>query len=324
MNQLFRFAVIPILLLSGCTEDIQVFTDDTSPKPVIYALIDPVDTVHFIRVERVFNASSPPLETARVTDSVYFSEQQVVVRLIKSNGDSTVIFPDMVTDSDKEAGIFTGEGHRYYRFSEQLDWWKFPLYQTIEVEVRVPGLLPAIGKSDFLPRAHVRWPYVAQQYLFIDEERPILVQWHGDAWNEMDVTFDIIEQYADSTACQQLKFSKTTDIIMVAGVCEVKIPYELLVQDMVRHLTVKRDLVRRYFGNINILIHTGNRDFRHYMDTQNGINDFNGGSGTNVDNGFGFVACKWTTVVDSLRFDYFSRTKLADEPRLKNFGFIEW
>jgi len=313
-----------LLLLSGCNQDFQVHTGHYSSQPVIYALFDPVDTLHTIRIERVFGAEQAPLQTVLISDSLYFEEVQVIVKLTDDKGSVKEIITQRVDGQIKDPGLFEGGSHRVYQFSEVLSWWKFPLYKSVEVVVEVPGLEPASGSSSFLPRAHVLWPYVAQQYLFLDDNRPILIQWKGDAWNEMDISFEVIEQYPDSTACQTLRFEKRTDIIMVAGVCEVKIPYELLVQDLVKNLSVKRGLVRRYFGVVQILIHTGNKDFRNWMQTMNGINDFNGASSTNIVNGLGFVACKWTTTVDSLKLDYFTRLKLASDPRLEKFGFIEF
>ncbi len=323
MNLVSRILLL-LGILSGCSQDFQVHNGQYSSQPVIYALFDPVDTMHTIRIERVFGAEQPPLQTARISDSLYFEEVRVTVRLTDEKGSVKEIIPEMVPGLVKESGLFESASHRVYRFTEVLSWWKFPLYKSVEVVVEVPGLEPASGSSAFLPRAHVLWPYVAQQYLFMDDDRPILIQWKGDAWNEMDISFEIHEQYADSTASQKLFFEKTTDIIMVAGVCEVKVPYELLVQDLVKNLSAKRNLVRRYFGIVKIQIHTGNKDFRNWMQTMNGINDFNGATATNIVNGLGFVACKWTTTVDSLKLDYFTRLKLAADPRLERFGFIEY
>ena len=111
---------------------------------------------------------------------------------------------------------------------------------------------------------------------------------------------------------------------MKEGVCEVKFPYDLIVQNMVRSLDSRKNLIRRYFGPIMIQVHSGNKDFAMYMDTKDGINDFTGNTISNLENAIGFLGCKLSFSFDSLYFDYFTRLRLADDPQLKSFKFKEY
>ena len=198
------------------------------------------------------------------------------------------------------------------------------LFKRIELEIEIPGYPTVKGQSDLLFRPRIRWPNIYQKYLFVDLERPLLVQWYGAAWNEVDIQFDIMEQYRDSTVVQSYIFEETTNILMKEGICDLRFPYELIIQNLVRTLDARKDLVRRYFGPVLIQVHSGNEEFALYMDTKDGINDFNGNTFSNLENALGFVGCKLSYRFDTLHFDYLTRQRFSQDPQLLPYKFIEY
>jgi len=323
MHKAVVLCLISISLLA-CETDLKIADPSFKPKPIIYCFINPLDSVQYIRVGRSFSAFGDP-ELARMqSDSIYFEQFDISLTLYTHDGDSVLISPARRDDLEKEPGYFGTENHQIYSFTKQLSYRGFSLYKSVAIEVKVAGLPVAKGSSNFIPRAVVMWPYVAQQYLFVDPDRPILVQWRGAAWNEVDIQFDILEQYRDSTFVKSLKFQESTNILMKEGVCQITFPYELIVQQLDRILSVDKRLVRRYFGPIKIMVHSGNQDFAHYMKTLDGINAYNGNPVSNIENALGFVACKWTNELDTLYFDYFSRMRFMEDPILKPYKFIEY
>lgn len=311
-------------LLFSCESGFQVYTDEFEPVPVVYCFVNPADTVHYIRIGRSFSSRGDPDIYSKSADSINYEKVDIRVRLINNQGDT--VFVEAVTEHNpiKEDGFFSTEGFSVYSFNKVLSHRGYALFKSIELDVEIPGLSVATGKTDFLSRVKIRSPLIAAKDLFVDTERPILVQWMGAEWNEADITFTVFEQYRDSTVSKTISFEEKTNIIRVGGIAEIRFPYELIVQSFARLLKVEHDLVRRYFGPIYIKIHSGNKDFFRYMETKDGINDFSGQTVSNIENGIGFIACKWTTIRDPLTFDYFTRQRLSSDPLLEPFKFIEY
>jgi hypothetical protein len=150
------------------------------------------------------------------------------------------------------------------------------------------------------------------------------IQWSGDAWNEIDVRFEIKEQYADKTVTQTFSIQKTSEIHYNGQYYEIKIPYELVFQILDQNLKVRPDVIRRYFGPFRIDVLTGNQAFYTYMAYKDGINDFNFNPFDNVENGFGLIAGKSSMIKTKVWLDQASRLKFALEPILRKYRIIEY
>jgi hypothetical protein len=316
--------IVMVVILASCEADLQVYTDEFTPTPVIYCLINPVDSVHTIRLSKTIDASVSPASQKDDGNALVFPEASIKVKLVDYKGDTIVKNPEKVDDCIKDPGFFGNATHNLYRFTQVMDWSGVSLFNEIILEIDIPGMPRVIGKSDLLVRPRIRHPQVAAQYLFVDPTRPLLVMWNGAAWNEVDLKFDVIEQYRDSLVTQSYIFEERTNIIMTAGVCEIQFPYELFVQNMVRTLDPRKPVIRRYMGPVFIQVHTGNKEFAYYMDTKDGINDFSGQVISNLENAIGFLGCKLSFKWDTLYFDYFTRKRFEEDPALEGLKFREF
>ena len=307
-----------------CSTEVELNVEEFRAVPVVYCLVDPMDSVQVVRVQRSFYSQADPDLSRKVPDSLYFDQVEASIRLIRFHGDTTEIYPVIQQGMAKDSGFFSGEGHYALSFDPVLANNRFPLYDRIELILTIPGLPEVSGYSDFLPRPTIRWPYVAQQYIYMDSTRPFLVQWYGAAWNEVDVTFTVMEQFRDSTVQQSISFEEMTEVILVDDVVQVTFPYDLVVNHFSRTLDASRKVIRRYMGPVYVKIHSGNQDFADFMRYKDGLNDFTGQTYTNLENAVGVIACKWTFDVRPLVFDHFTRQRFAADPRLAKFKFIEY
>lgn len=321
---LLSSAGLLLLTFCSCSVDLDVHTPDSDPIPVVYALIDPMDSVHYIRLQRSFASTDDPAFSVNNPDSLYFDDPLVEVLLVGSGGDTIRVEPVRDTLLTKDPGLFTGETHHLYAFQTPLSRNKYPLYRQIGIRVRFAGLPEVNGFSNFLGKPVVRWPYVAQQYVYMDSTRPFLVQWYGDAWNEVDVVFTVYEQYRDSTVQQAISFEELAGVVMLEGIVQVTFPYDLVADHLARSLDARKPVIRRYMGPVYVTIHTGNQDFADYMKYRSGLNDFTGQTYSNLEHAMGLIACKWTYPVRPLTFDHFTRMRFASDPRLRPFKFKEY
>ena len=77
------------LLLSACSNDFEV-TAPWKDIPVVYAILSPQDTAHYIRIEKAFiDPDKSALEIARIPDSLYYPENAISVFLERTENQSS-------------------------------------------------------------------------------------------------------------------------------------------------------------------------------------------------------------------------------------------
>lgn len=318
--------VFTLLLVTGCSDEAVIQQEGFQAKPVIYCMIDARDSVHLIRLGRFFSGYGAPPETARIPDSIYFRSSNLTVTLENGRGKRVIVPVEHYLVPDKDSGFFDSDPYEVYWFYTKMisGYPGVPLYSKICIDINIPGL-PLAKCSTSIVSPPIIWsPKRAQQYIYVFPDNPMRVLFSGGAWNEIDVTFQIMEQYQDTTIIQTFTAQKTTEVHINEQYYELKTPYELVLQILEQNLKVNQNVVRRYFGPFRIDIHDGNEDFNNYIKFIDGINDFNHNPYFNIENGVGFISSKSTTIKTVVYLDQVSRLKFASEPALKKFRFIEY
>lgn len=328
MKSIVRLFVLGGLIFSGCQEDPVIQTDDFRTRPVIYSIIGTEDSVHDIRIGRFFSGATNPVITARIADSIYFKDIGVKVTLRDLHGKKVNMPVEYLAVPDKKDGMFVAEGFGVYRFRAKVIMGEYTgkslVFDSVYIEVELPGLPAARCSTSVVWPPRIWWPLNASQYIYMIPENPMRVLWSGDAWNEIDVSFQIHEQFPDTTVTRTFNIQKTNDVQWNGKYYEIKVPYELIVQILDANLKISRDLVRRYFGDFRIDVLTGNQDFDTFMKFRDGINDFNYNPYFNVDNGIGMLSGKSSTFKAGMHLDQASRLYFATDPVLKKLSFIEY
>lgn len=325
------------LYLSACEENPAIQTDGFATQPVIYGIIDSNDTVHYIRIGRVFSGMNPPYETSQNKDSIYFDSIDLHVSIREIATGRMIDLPVQPwIIADKNEGYFSSDDYLVYRFEKDLlkdvfvpgcPWillGQYLLYSDMVVSLNVPGLPVARCETSLVSPPIIWSPDRAQQYIFVYPDNPMRVQWSGDVWNEIDVKFDIYEQYADTTVTRTFTLQKTSEVHYNGKYYEIRVPYELIVQILDQNLEVRSDIIRRYFGPFRIDLLTGNQSFYTYMEFKDGQNDFNFNPYDNVENGIGLIAGKSSFIKTKVYLDQASRLKFTVEPSLRKYRIIEY
>lgn len=81
MKKLLLLLPFAGLFLAACSNDFEV-TAPWKEIPVVYAIISPDDTAHYVRVEKAFlDPEKSALEIAKIADSLYYPENAITVFL---------------------------------------------------------------------------------------------------------------------------------------------------------------------------------------------------------------------------------------------------
>ena len=94
-------SIIVLLIFSACNKDIKLLNDykDTT---IIYGLINPNDSISYIRIEKAFFTEGDIFEPTQIQDSNQFTYK---LDVILKQGNKTITF-DTITIFNKEDGIF--------------------------------------------------------------------------------------------------------------------------------------------------------------------------------------------------------------------------
>jgi len=134
-------AVLPCFL--SCEKEFNP-RDKYKDITIVYGLVNPVDTFHYIRIHKAFLGPENIITMAKEPDSSLYPVEDLDVRIyeVTPNGTSTQLAVDTITIKNKEPGYFYyDKGQRAYRFRKIFE--KTTLYgedfyttdNTIKIEI---------------------------------------------------------------------------------------------------------------------------------------------------------------------------------------------
>lgn len=114
--------IITVVFLAACESDVQVMSDWKS-LPVVYGILDPTDSVQYIRVTKGYNGEGDAAKMAMIPDSLYYDS--LVLYLEEYDGANQLLRTIALqkTYLQKEEGAFAGGLIPVYYTTEVLDSW---------------------------------------------------------------------------------------------------------------------------------------------------------------------------------------------------------
>lgn len=114
------------LFVSSCSNDFEL-TDDWKDIAIVYGLLNPTDTAHYVKVTKAFlDASTSSLVIAQIPDSLYYQNVTVELKeLSPSGGVDNTFLMDLVDANNegfpKPEGVFADSPNLIYKTKQILD-----------------------------------------------------------------------------------------------------------------------------------------------------------------------------------------------------------
>lgn len=144
---LFRFTLFLLGLsgiLTSCKEGID-FAGNFEETPVVVGLLDPNDTLQYIKVMRTFGGSNNALQVAQIEDSNYYEQVDVVVEEWRNNPNTSALekarswtLRDTVL-THKASGAFFSPNQKVYYFNPTQPSYVNPTYSSNSNELVQEG-----------------------------------------------------------------------------------------------------------------------------------------------------------------------------------------
>ena len=160
-------------LLSGCANDIVVMAPYKS-IPVVYCILNPSDTIQYLRLEKSFLGKGNAYDMAKQADSVYYPDAEVRIERWADGERKEQFLMERIALPARNSGIFLSDPNYLYRTGSEL---------TKESEYRLYINIPSIGTelnavTQVVSEFKVTKPPAQQQnlsfYSYLNEEK---VEW---------------------------------------------------------------------------------------------------------------------------------------------------
>jgi len=318
--------LLAIVALWGCDNSLDI-TAPYEDTTVVFGLIDPTDSVNYVRVGKAFLGEGNALEYAQELDSLTYGDQIEVVMVEGSTGLRIPL--ERMEDSNKPEGLFHAPGQVYYRTNHSFNedsWYRLEVTKGDTAAI-VSATTPIINNFA------IDNPRVTSTVAMVNPNFPYSIKWRSavDARVfEVSISVDYLEVSRTNPADSVLK-SITWDLgSEVArdtdGDQDLKIdlPFPSFFNFMRANVAVD-DQVHRHFRGMSFLFAAAGENFYTYRQV-------NGSGGffqepplfTNVENGVGLLDSRYNKVVPNLDITDPMYDSLACGSITRELGFAKY
>lgn len=328
-NNIFLIA-ITCFLVSSCNSELDVFSDGAF-EPVVYANINPFDTVSYVRLTKSFVGESSVFSLAFDTNNLYYDSASVKIDINTPEGYPVRTFTlNKVLLQDRDEGIFVRSPNYAYQLSRPLI-----TYLDEGFQVRLIGTVGDSGQLFTAQYIYHEPPEILlplpsyQTYLSLySQDRP-QVQWienFGTRKYELEVRVNFVNNYSHrkepaSASCRYYYFSRRT----TTDEEEITISHILYGDDLLRDLSTRVPVdtlvLYRTFSSIDFIINCYGQEILDYQESCLITADRSGRPITNVIGGLGFFALTITSATKGYLVDNKTYDSLAFGRFTKHLGF---
>ncbi len=310
------------LLLSGCSNDFEV-TAPWKEIPVVYGILSPQDSAHYIRIEKAFlDPDKSALEIAQIVDSLYYPENTIAVFLERTDNQTRTQLHRVdgaLEGYPREPGVFAGTpnwlyktdigypidaGKTYRLVIERKDGRADITAETtipkdfVVVKPNLSGAVPTILFDKNVPGTPIQVSTDVNGYFF-------------------NITFRVrfFEKNLNGTVASshELVWQAATNVERGAvsnnGIYTMleSIPRNNFYNFLADNLQRVPPNRFREFKNCDLIIDGGGVEIKEYLDTYNANSGLTGAevfpNYTNISEGYGIFTAKYRTVVEGLKID---------------------
>lgn len=332
-----RYKMLLLLLIYGlisfisCENDFVISTDSAT-KPLVYAIIDPQDSIHYIKIGKAFSGNNNAYESALIADSIAFQEVYPNLEFYTQNGwkyKEYSFYP--CKDIVKDAGIFSTGGIQIYELQADIQNlfiegsymvlnmnYSDNEFITSQVQYNVPPKITAPKQG-----INTLFEFYSPYYFVVKFEDPAefnryqlhIRMFYSNIHLEGDTTQNYVDKvFLQNSHNQTEPRSKSRLSIPING--------DLLLAKYKMDIPLDPSVKYRLFDHIDIILITGSCVFYDYLDLQIMADDYGGGTISNVINGYGIFALKHQTSITGIRFGPISMDSLVNGRFTKDLGFI--
>lgn len=274
-NTFVWFSLIALSLFSSCETEFSVNGEYTE-KPIVHFLLDPNDTLHYLKLNKTFLGDGSALDFAQVPDSSYFENVVAIVEEVMGTPSNESVtrswtLKDTITENKKEGIFYYPEQKLYYFKAEDLNVnAKYRLRIDIE-----NGTHSVYGETNLVSGVSINGPLPTTAFNLANNDVPAngyrnqridFSKGDGAIFN-CNVIFSYKETTTSGTEIKEVDWNlgeiKGDEISSQTGayIARGEQFYELLAS----RIPLDDNVIRRTTESIEIILTAGSHDLLTYM-----------------------------------------------------------
>lgn len=329
----FILAVIICIHIYGCDNEFEL-NDVGRITPVVYSLINPDDSIHFVRVGKTFLGSQDFHKISNEQDSLYFNDVKVSLDIYTKDGFilHSFLFEETIC-MDKEAGFFSSNPYVIYRLNKKLSpYLGGNFYGILSVAILDTDQLVSC-KLDYHQKPEILSPQQGVvTYLSLYSKNPLEVTW-TDRSAFKNYTLNVYFIYEsirgsisepDTAIITYKKSSQTTAEDFYHPRLTIGIYGESFFPKLKSSIYDDESVDYRLFKKIYFEIVTSNPEFMDYVTFLNIANYGNVENYTNIIGGLGIVTFVYSIQSSPYILDMQSKDSLVKGRFTSDLRFSYW
>jgi hypothetical protein len=329
------------LLLSCETEfDSYVYSD---PIPIIYGLINPDDSLYQIRVSRTYVGEGSALDLAKINDSIYFDDAEVILETYHKKRLLQSVALEKTQIGDRVAGIFSSSPNYVY----QTDFNRLNIrtkdIESIglinELDLRLSVVIPdrqdtIRGYSRLIAPPHIVSPKSGYQKVYLYGEIPFHMEWsHTVSKQYYEILIklrykEVYDEHEEEAEVEWILKGIEYNESSIPGGTRNYYAYYFRPESFYSQISavIKKDpyVKGRVIRSIDFVVLTTDASMREYNRIGELQDDYRGASYSNIENGFGLFSTFTSTGVYNLRLGQRELDSLAFGKYTRHLGFKNW
>ncbi len=344
MKKLFLLLLLG-LGLSACSNDFDV-TAPWKEIPVVYGILSPQDTAHYIRIEKAFlDPERSSLQIAQIVDSLYYPADAIAVWLELASNPNTRVQLQRVDGGlegyPRTEGIFAGSPNWLYKFKQD------PNFQMQTGKVYKLVIKRNDGKEDITAETTIPATFTLVKP-FLGDPVPNIsfagsvatpIRWRSDEnayFFNLTFRIRINERNLNGTLAQSYtlvweaakNIKRALDVPAQNGLYEANtaISGNSFYNFLAQHL--QRPPANRYrqFAGCDIIIDGGGKEIQEFLETVAANSGLTGAevfpNYSNISEGYGVFTAKNRTLAENVRINALTVDSMNMNPIADTLGFI--
>lgn len=329
------------LLFSACSNDFEV-TAPWKEIPVVYGILSPQDTAHYIRIEKAFiDPEKSALKIAQIADSLYYPENAISVFLQRTDNQSLLQLHRVngtLEGYPRTSGAFATEPNWLYKVDNGLSLVAGKTYRLI---IKRTDGRPDVTAETTLPKDFlILYPDLNSQVpkMVFAGSKATTFRWRTDE-NGYFFNITFVIRYNERNlngvliSTNELVWEAATNIeregdVVANGLYEVRKAlsgtsfYNFLAQNL------QRPEPNRYreFAGCDMIVAGGGKEIKEYLETANANSGLTGAETfpnyTNISEGYGIFTAKNQTKALNIRMDALTVDSMKMNSITDTLGFI--
>lgn len=327
MNRFRTFSFLSFLciFIFSCSNELKI-NADWKETIIIYGLLDPLDTVQYIKIEKAYlDDKNSALVTAQISDSLDLDPATVILR--PTNDTNAKIILTKVWNIQKSPGIFASDKNPLYRTS-------YPISPDREYEISATSLKSGQrvwARTRTMAPASIVSPVKSNLVTFSIGTENISFEWLPKANSftydvQMEVVLDeFTEADTNIKTSKTIRWNVLTNFKVDPGVQAIaRVPRLAFLQFLSATLNADSAIFRRV-KYVNFLYYGGNQTLADYISVNQpsiGIVQKTA-EYTNINGGYGIFASRCFQPVREVKISASSVKILQTNTETKNLNFLQ-